>query len=160
MELTPETASVYYVFLASPGDMADERNAVRRFFEEYNRTTARHYAARFEVIDWENYSSAGVGRPQELITEATLERYRSSLALVVGLMGQRFGEATGVADSGTEEEFNWALGSFQKTGFPEIKWFFRRVDQFKAPSDPNQIQKALLQWQKVIAFRERLKIVT
>jgi len=137
--------------------MADERNAVRRFFEEYNRTTARHYAVRFEVIDWENYSSAGVGRPQELITEATLERYRSSLALVVGLMGQRFGEATGVADSGTEEEFNWALDSFQKTGFPEIKWFFRRVDQFKAPSDPTQIQKALLQWQKVIAFRERLK---
>ena len=136
MPPTPEKIDVYHIFLASPGDMGDERRLTRKFFDEYNRTTARHWGVRFEVIDWENYATIGVGRPQELITKATLERYRTSLALVVGLMGQRFGEPTGEADSGTEEEFNWAFDSYQTNGFPEIKWFFRRIDRFNAPSEP------------------------
>lgn len=83
-----------------------------------------------EVVDWENYATVGVGRPQELITVQTLERFRDSLALVIGIMGQRFGSPTGKAESGTEEEFNWALESHRQTGFPEIKWFFRRIDRF------------------------------
>lgn len=157
MSLTPQTVEIYHVFLASPGEMADERQMVRRFFDEYNRTTARLWNVRFEVIDWENYSSAGVGRPQELITNATLERFRSSLALVIGIMGQRFGEPTGEFESGTEEEFNWALDNHSQTGFPEIKWFFRKVEQFNAPPEPEKILKAAEQWSKVRAFKERLQ---
>lgn len=122
MALQPRSLREYHVFLASPGDMNDERQAVRRFFEEYNRQTASPRGLRFTVIDWENYATAGVGRPQELITEQTLERYRDSLALVIGLMGQRFGSPSGTHDSGTEEEFAWALNNHQHTGFPEIKW--------------------------------------
>ncbi|MCG8364177.1 MAG: hypothetical protein MJA27_12715 [Pseudanabaenales cyanobacterium] len=33
---------------------------------------------QLEVVDWENYSIIGVGRPQELITQQTLEKYRGS----------------------------------------------------------------------------------
>lgn len=115
---------------------------------------------RFEVVDWENYSTIGIGRPQALISQQTLERHRSSLALVVGLVGQRFESPTGEAESGTEEEFNWALDSFRKTGFPEIKWFFRRVDRFEAPPDPDKIQEALEQWSKVREFRSRIEDAT
>lgn len=136
--------------------MEQERQAVRKFFETYNRTTARQWGARFEVIDWENHATAGVGRLQELITQQTLERYRDSLALVIGLMGQRFGSPSGTHESGTEEEFEWASGSYQQTGFPEIKWFFRKIDKFEAPSDPEQIEAALEQWKKVRNFRKRL----
>ena len=99
----------YHVFLASPGDMKPERNHVREFFRQFNVTTAHEWDIQFDVVDWENYATAGVGRPQELITQATLERYRGSLALVVGLMGGRFGTPSGEAESGTEEEFR--LGS-------------------------------------------------
>jgi hypothetical protein len=42
--------------------------------------TRRFRGLRFEGIGWENYSSAGVGRPQELITQQTLKRFRPSLA--------------------------------------------------------------------------------
>jgi hypothetical protein len=94
------------VFLASPGDVVAERQYVRRFFDEYNRHTAHIWKARFEVVDWENYATIGVGRPQELITQQTLEKFRESLAMVIGIMAQRFGSPTGKADSGTEEEFN------------------------------------------------------
>lgn len=157
MTLPPKQISVFYVFLASPGDMTREREHVRRFFERYNRHTAHLWGARFEVVDWENYASVGVGRPQELITKQTLERFRDSLALVVGIMAQRFRSPTGLAESGTEEEFNWALESYRKTGYPEIKWFFRRIDSFIAPPNPDEIGKALEQWRKVCVFRKQIQ---
>jgi hypothetical protein len=155
-ELKPSSLEVYHVFLASPGDVSDEREAVRRFFEEYNRHTAHPRKFHFEVVDWENYSTAGVGRPQELITDQTLKRYKDSLVLVIGLMGQRFGSPSGTHESGTEEEYEWAYKSHQLSGWPEIKWFFRKIDKFEAPSDPELLDSAVEQWKKVRAFRERL----
>jgi hypothetical protein len=137
--------------------VAAERQAVRKFFEEYNRSTAHIWRARFEVVDWENYATIGVGRPQELITQQTLEKYRDSLALVIGIMAQRFGSRTGKAESGTEEEFNWAMASHQATGFPEIKWFFRTAKTLEFPPDPTQLASAVEQWTKVLAFRKRMQ---
>jgi len=157
MAISPMSIHQYHVFLASPGDVNDERQVVRQFFEHYNRHTAQLWGVRFEVIDWENYATIGVGRPQELITAQTLERFRDSQALVIGIMGQRFGSPTGKAESSTEGEFNWALESHSQSGFPEIKWFFRRVDTFVAPPDPEEIEHALEQWKKVRAFQQRLR---
>ena len=67
MTLKPKPIQEYHVFLASLGDMNSERKAVRQFFDEYNRTTARQRGIQFTVIDWANYATAGIGRPQELI---------------------------------------------------------------------------------------------
>jgi formylglycine-generating enzyme required for sulfatase activity len=156
--LKPHKVDKYHIFLASPGDMGAERQAVRGFFEEYNRYTESNQGVHFTVIDWENYATAGVGRPQQLITSQTVARFRPSLALVIGLMGQRFGIPSGTHESGTEEEFEWALQNYLKTGFPEIKWFFRKLDHFTAPSvDPRKIQTALEQWTKVLNFKQRLQ---
>ncbi|MFG0251406.1 MAG: NACHT domain-containing protein, partial [Phycisphaerales bacterium JB038] len=112
---------------------------------------------RFEVVDWENYATIGVGRPQELITQQTLEKHRDSLALVIGIVWQRFGSPTGKADSGTEEEFNWAMASHKDRGFPEVKWFFRNADRLDMPSDPDELEAALEQWRKVGAFKSRMR---
>src|SRR5262245_46807824 len=71
-------------------------------------------------------------------------------------MGQRFGSPSGTNESGTEEEFEWALQSRLQTDWPEVNWFFRKVEKFEAPSDPEKILDALNQWKKVRAFRERL----
>lgn len=157
MRLRPRAVREYHVFLASPGDMDMERQEVRRFFDEYNRHTAQSRHNRFSVVDWENYATTGIGDPQQLVTAQTLERFRESLALVIGLMGQRFGSPTSTHESGTEQEFEWALNSYLKTGYPEIKWFFRKVEQFVAPPDPADIKQALGQWQRVQAFRQRLR---
>lgn len=158
MALQPHALHQYHVFLASPGDVAVERQAVRKFFEDYNRHTAHLWNTRFQVVDWENYSTIGIGRPQELITQQTLDKFRDSLALVVGIMAQRFGSATGEAESGTEEEFNWATQTHaSNNGWPEIKWFFRKVDKLELPVDPDEAAKALEQWRKVLAFRQRMQ---
>jgi len=139
MTLTPSTLKHYHVFLASPGDVNEERQAVRQFFDGYNQTIARVWGVRFEVVDWENYASIGIGRPQELITRQTLDRFKDSLALVIGLMAQRFGSPTGIAGSGTEEEFRWSLDHHRQHGSPEIKWFFKRIERFVAPPDSERL---------------------
>jgi formylglycine-generating enzyme required for sulfatase activity len=158
MKLEPKYEEVYHVFLASPGDVGSERQDVRRFFNEFNISIAQRWQVRFEVVDWENYASVGVGRPQELINEVTLERYKGSLALVIGIMDKRFGLPTGRAESGTEEEFNWAVKSNRESGFPEIKWFFRERTTVELSANDNE--KAMNewgQWQKVCAFRQQMQ---
>ena len=157
MPIQPHVVKHYHVFLASPGDVAAERQCVRKFFDDFNRQMAHIWKARFEVIDWENYGAIGVGRPQAIITRQTLDKYRDSLVLFVGIMGQRFGTPSGEAESGTEEEFNWAKERHTATGSPEIKWFFRKVEKLELPPDPDEAEKALDQWRKVRSFRKRLE---
>ena len=159
MILTPPEIKQYHVFLASPSDVNEERQLVRQFFERCNRTFAQLWGVRFEVVDWENYANFGLGHPQDLITKQTLERFKDSLILVIGIMAQRFGSPTGTAESGTEQEFRWALAHYQQHGFPEIKWFFERIERFDAPAEPSAIAEALEQWKKVHAFREELKAI-
>ena len=146
----------YHVFLASPGDV--QANAMR--FEptsKLSRTAGAARGVRFQVVDWENYSTAGLGRPQELITRQVLERFRTTLALVIVIMAQRFGTPTGASDSGTEEEVRWALESHADCGFPEVKFFFRDIEQFIGPTDPNQLAQAVDQWQRVRKFRQDIE---
>ncbi|MBI3246042.1 MAG: SUMF1/EgtB/PvdO family nonheme iron enzyme [Deltaproteobacteria bacterium] len=157
MPLIPRPTHEYYVFLASPGDVNPERQAVRDFFKNLNdKLVAADRSHRFVIIDWENYATIGVGRPQDLITQQTLERYREQLALVIGILGQRFGSPSGTHESGTEEEFEWALQHRLHAGWPEIKWFFGEGPSLKKSADPQQRQKDFEQWDKVCAFRERL----
>ena len=147
----------YYVFIASPSDVEAERATVRTYFDDLNRTTARTWGIRFQVVDWENFSSVGVGRPQELITQQTLERFRESLVLVIVIMGQRFGTPSGASESGTEEEVRWALTSKEASGFPEVKLFFREIENFILPPDPDQIVQAAQQWKRVRQFRSEIE---
>jgi hypothetical protein len=155
----PRKINEYHVFLASPSDVSQERDYVRDFFRRYNQENSRNSNVKFEVVDWENYATIGVGRPQDLITKQTLEKYKESLALVIGIMAQRFGAPTGNSKSGTEEEFNWAMESYKKSGFPEIKWFFRKIYNLSMPPDPENLEDAVDQWKKVRDFRKRIEDV-
>lgn len=157
MHLQPKSKSEYYIFLASPSDVQNEREIVRNFFERYNKHTAHIWNVRFEIVDWENYSTIGVGRPQQLITKQTLERYSQSLVLVIGIMAQRFGSPTGKAESGTEEEFNWAFESNRKTSYPEIKWFFKDLKKLEYPILFNEIKNTTEQWEKVTKFKKKMQ---
>ena len=147
----------YHIFIASPGDVAAERGLVRAYFDNFNRNAGLARRVRLQVVDWENFSTAGVGRPQELITKQTLERFRASLVLVIVVMAQRFGTPSGEAESGTEEEVRRALDSNAESGFPEVKCFFREIEQFVAPPDPERIAEALEQWQHVMQFRREIE---
>lgn len=73
---TPQNIQRYQVFLASPGDVGEHRRFVRSFFGDYNIQHAAAKGLEFQVVDWENYATIGVGQPQKLITHQTLARFR------------------------------------------------------------------------------------
>lgn len=155
--IEPGRLEVYRVFLASPGDVDKERKSVRRFFEDYNRNIGEFNGVRFDVLNWEHYANAGAGRPQKLIIEQLLERYRGSLALFIGILAQRFGTPTGKYKSGTEEEFDWAFKNRENSDWPQIKLFIRRIEKVEFPADLEEAQAALEQWKMVKAFRAKVQ---
>ena len=63
---TAESVRIVRVFLASPGDLADERRLAGEAIEEVNRTVARPAGFQVDLLGWEDTLSAA-GRPQEII---------------------------------------------------------------------------------------------
>jgi hypothetical protein len=72
--------------------------------------------------------------------------------LFIGIMWKHFGSPTGVAGSGTEEEFDQALESCQRTGRPRMLCYFSL-----APIEPPGTVKEAKQLLKVAQFRERVE---
>src|SRR5437868_5951850 len=106
---------VLRIFLASPGDLQDERLAAKRVVDEV-LPLARELRLSIELLGWED-TLPGVGRPQELINTDV-----SSADLFVGLLWRRWGQPTGKPGytSGFEEEFKSAVDRRGATGDPEI----------------------------------------
>ena len=129
-------------FLASPGDLAPERNEARRVVEAVNKSI-RDTDWQIELLGWED-TLAGAGRPQELINR-DLDR----CDLFIGLLGRRWGQSTGRASSGFEEEFERARQRWSTAGVPDLWIFFRQIDPESA-SDPGP------QLARVIEFRTSL----
>src|SRR5438046_1724536 len=94
------------IFLASPGDLADERVAVRLTVDELNHSQlSESTGVELWVIGWEDVPS-GIGREaQEVINSYINDDYD----IFLGLMGSRLGSPTRAASSGTIEEYERAL---------------------------------------------------
>lgn len=89
------------IFLASPGDVQDERKAVLVAVDEFNRRRAGDSGVAFEVVGWEQVRGTA-RRPQEAINELISESH-----FVVILFKQSWGSEPGSPwgyTSGTEEE--------------------------------------------------------
>jgi hypothetical protein len=138
------------VFLASPGDVAEERKIAREVLEEVNHTAARDRRMVFQVQGWDSDSYPGYGADGQAIVNRQIGEM-SEYDLFVGIMWNRFGTETPRAGSGTEEEFDRASESFQNSGRPDIWLYFRR-----APIDLDSEEK-LEQKAKVLAFRKRVQ---
>jgi len=131
------------IFVASPGDVSDERARLARIVESMNRTgsMAERFGLTLELLRWETHVSPDVGRPQQIVFD---QLDPEDWDIFVGILWMRFGTQTGRLDpesgedyrSGTEEEFNEALHrrKAKGTGWPKIM-FYRCV----RPVDPRTI---------------------
>ena len=97
----PRTVTQIRVFVASPGDVPDERDALDEVVDDL-----RHSFDDLDVrlLRWERDTYPAMGRPQGVVNDQVGE-----FDVFVGVMWKRFGTRTGEADSGTEEEFNRAF---------------------------------------------------
>jgi hypothetical protein len=136
------------VFVASPGDVDLERDAVAKVVNEVNfalAIIAPEKDTSLELKQWKTHVHPEMGRPQGVINKQI-----GSYDIFIGLMWKRFGTATGVANSGTEEEFRHAYEEWQKTGRPRILFYFCQEPYTVGSSDDVE------QLAKVIAFRTEL----
>jgi hypothetical protein len=136
------------VFLASPGEVAQERAIAREVLDEINRTVADERGVVFQVYGWDSDAYPGYGGDgQSIINREIGDMGRYDL--FIGIMWNRFGTETPRAGSGTEEEFDRAVKSFEQNARPDIWLYFRQ-----GAADLNT-QAQLTQKMKVLAFRER-----
>ena len=120
----PSTRKILYAFLASPGDLQDERKAVRDAVAEFNESWADEFGYQIELLGWED-TMAGSGRPQELINQDV-----DRCDLFIGLIWKRWGtspDRDGKFSSGFHEEFERSMARREHSGSLEIALFFKKI---------------------------------
>lgn len=134
------------VFVASPGDVQKERDALPSVIEELNNTIGRSLGFILELVRWETHCHPAMGRPQGVINEQI-----GDYDIFIGVMWKRFGTPTGEADSGTEEEFNLAYEEWKRDNKLHIAFYFSQA-KYKLISVDETEQAA-----KVLKFKQDLK---
>jgi uncharacterized protein len=131
------------IFVASPGDVAKEKQALAEIVARLDRNLASHLCLRLELKEWRQVAP-GMGRPEDVILD---QLPVESWDLFIGILWLRFGTPSGTTragenfDSGTEEEFRLAYQSWQQTQRPRIG-FYRCMRPPKDPSvDTDQLGK-------------------
>ncbi len=130
---------VWRLFIASPGDVAHEREAVRRVAEHLNMSIGKQEGYEIESVQWETHVAPGAGRAQGIILDQ-IGRYD----IFLGIMWRRFGTPTEVAESGTAEEFNCAYEAWQQNNdLPLMFYFCQRPFWPTNLADLDQLGKVL-----------------
>lgn len=107
MPIVPETGAVLRVMIASPRDMAVERDVVESAIAEWNALHSRRQQAALLAVRWE-YAAVpvtGIGDAQRVLDRQLLD----GAHILITLFGHRIGTATPRSVSGTVEEVNEAL---------------------------------------------------
>ncbi len=139
--------SLIQIFVASPGDVQAERDVLGKIVEEINRNQGNSPRFWLRLRRWEQDVYPDLGRPQAVVNQQIGE-----YDIFIGIMWKRFGTPTGIAASGTEEEFNRAYEKYQQTQKPSIHFFFRTSSE-QSPVTPEERD----QLRKVKEFRLRVE---
>ncbi|MDI1282646.1 DUF4062 domain-containing protein [Brevundimonas sp.] len=140
------TRNIVKVFLASPGDLTDERKAAKGVVDEFNVTWADKLGYQVQLVGWEDTVSIW-GRPQE-----SINRDLEKCELFIGMMWKKWGtppSKSGPHTSGFEEEFRLTFERRASTGKPDMSLFFKAI-----PDDMLQDPGAELR--KVLDFRAEI----
>ncbi len=96
-------ARVYQIMIASPSDVKQERDIIRKVIYEWNETNSSKEKVVLLPVGWETHGSPAVGdRAQAILNKEILE----PCDLLIGVFWTRIGSSTGKAVSGTVEEIN------------------------------------------------------
>ena len=140
------TRKVLRVFLASPGDLQEERIAIHDVVVEINESWANALGYQIDLMGWEE-TSAGYGRPQHLINQDL-----DQCDLFIGMIWKRWGTPPDIDSqftSGFQEEFERSLARREESESPQISLFFKDI--------PNDFVKDPgVELKKVLEFRNQI----
>jgi len=142
----PKSFTLVRVFVASPGDVADERKAVADAINQLNLSWSESNNIRIELVTWETHTRPGFGdSPQDVINRQIGDDYD----IFVGVMWSRFGTVTSSGASGTEEEFRRAYTRLTASEDIEMMFYFKDAGLPLSQIDPAQLAK-------VHAFKQKI----
>jgi hypothetical protein len=142
---------VVRAFIASPGDLKEERLAARDVAERVNTYVGYPLGLRIELYGWE-IQPPGYGRPQEQINAEV-----DAAELFVGLLWRRWGTpSSDDHSSGFEEEYDRALKRREAGDHPVLWLFFKDVEEGQLNDPGAELQKVLDFRKGVEARREVL----
>lgn len=124
------------IFIATPSDLAEERNIFVDIVTEVNQIKGHSAGYHLEPVGWE-YTLPGNGRAQSLINEQLLH-----CDLFIMVLWERWGTPTGEYSSGTEEEYFVALDSYDRCDRPKMWIFFK--ESIKNNTDIEKIKELRL----------------
>ena len=134
----PSRSETYRILIASPSDLAEERQTATEAIYEWNAQHAASESVVLLPVKWETHAAPQSGvRPQEAINRQIVR----GCELLVGMFWTKLGANTGVAESGTIEE----IDQFVAAGRPALLYFSGR------PIDPGKID--LKQYRKPKDFK-------
>lgn len=143
----PRQEHVLSVFVASPGDVTDERAKLEEVVREFNDTWSRELGIRLELLKWETHAYPGLGQDSQAVIN---QQIPIDYDIFIGVMWHHFGTPTGRAGSGTIEEFHQAKKRYDNDP-SSIKIMFYFKD---APIPPSKIDGEQLA--EVANFRRTL----
>lgn len=119
----PTNITLYKVFLASPGDVKEERLIVKKVVDEINVGNYLANGIKLELVAWETHTHPSMGADaQDVINTQIADDYD----IFIGIMWNRFGTPTNRAESGTIEEFNRAFDKKQSNpNSIDVSFFFK-----------------------------------
>lgn len=144
----PRNETVLQVFVASPSDVRQERDALEQVITELNTTWSRTLHLRLELVRWESHAYQGFGDDAQSVID---EQIPSDYDVFIGILWARFGTPTGRAASGTEEDFGRPLSRFRADRRSvQLMMYFKN----SAPADLDAVEPQHLQL--VRDFRSRV----
>lgn len=109
----------YRVFVASPGDVREERGVVPAVVDRVNKTIGKELGLHLESWAWDLDATPAAGEPQEVINPELDQAH-----IVIVILWNRLGTPTPRAASGTVEEFTRAFERWQQRGSPRLMVYF------------------------------------
>jgi hypothetical protein len=107
----PKTVTHFSALVASPGDVAEERDLLEDVVRELNQTVFSAMGTHLELVRWETHAVPSAGAdPQSTINE----QLGDDFDIFIGILWHRFGTPTPRAGSGTAEEFERAYSRYQE----------------------------------------------
>jgi hypothetical protein len=134
----PRNQILLQVFVASPGDLAPEREIVAQTIAELNSLWAGKLGIGLELVRWESHAYPGFAADAQDVINAEIPQEND---IFIGIMWARFGTPTGRAGSGTSEEFETALRRYRADGTPHLMMYFKQAPLPLSEIDPEQLRR-------------------
>ncbi|MFH1070596.1 MAG: DUF4062 domain-containing protein [Candidatus Glassbacteria bacterium] len=142
----PKNIKMFRVFVASPNDVVQEREALEEVIRELNCGVCERDSIKLELIKWETHCYPDFGEDAQDVINKQIVDYD----FFIGILWTKIGTPTKRSESGTIEEFTKAYERYKCHRNVVILFYFKE-------SEINPFAIDLEQFKKVVDFKNNLK---